>query len=89
MKFMGDFPLKGQTEQELVAAILKVHKHEQNSTCKKLNIQHSFYAINLLLNLVKWGSWSDKGRSLLPSDEASHGQHQLQAVRPPVLVLKS
>lgn len=25
MKFMGDFPLKGQTEQDLVTAILKVH----------------------------------------------------------------
>lgn len=24
MKFMGDFPLKGQTEQDLVATILKV-----------------------------------------------------------------
>lgn len=27
MKFMGDFPLKGQTEQDLVATILKVHTH--------------------------------------------------------------
>lgn len=25
MKFMGDFPLKGQTEQDLVTTILKVH----------------------------------------------------------------
>lgn len=26
MKFMGDFPLKGQTEPDLVTTMLKVHR---------------------------------------------------------------
>lgn len=30
MKFMGDFPMKGQTEQDLVATILKVNNNEQS-----------------------------------------------------------
>uniref|UniRef100_A0A3B3HW44 MyTH4 domain-containing protein n=1 Tax=Oryzias latipes TaxID=8090 RepID=A0A3B3HW44_ORYLA len=89
MKFMGDFPQKGQTEQDLVATILRVNEHEQDFLwLKTLFIcicKHHLQVLShaLVSNLVKWGSWSDEGRSLLPSDEASHHQHQLQTVRLP------
>lgn len=33
MKFMGDFPLKGQTEQDLVTTILKVLRNMHTHSC--------------------------------------------------------
>lgn len=36
---------------------------------------------NVLINVVKWRPWADKRWNLLPGDEASYCQHQLQTVR--------
>lgn len=36
---------------------------------------------NVLINVVKWWPWADKRWSLLPGDQASYCQHQLQTVR--------
>lgn len=37
----------------------------------------------MLIRVVKWWPWAHEGWSVLPGDEASDSQHQLQTVRPP------
>lgn len=60
MRFMGDAPLKGQHEQDLVTTVLKV----LTSTLvirKADNIKCLCYRFffNVLLNIAKWRTWAD------------------------------
>lgn len=56
MRFMGDAPLKGQHEQDLVTTVLKVLIHilviRKTDDIKCLCYDRLF--LNVLLNIVKW-----------------------------------
>lgn len=54
MRFMGDAPLKAQTEQDLVTTVLKVLTHIL--LIRDINYQFMLYKIyfNVLLNIAKW-----------------------------------
>lgn len=82
---MGDFPPKGQTEQDLVATILKVLIQNVLSfgdcSIKQKPGRFSFFE-NVPTCAAERRPRPHEGRSVLPGDEASDGQCQLQTVRP-------
>lgn len=49
MKFMGDFPMKGQTEQDLVATILKVNHEQRFLTENKQDFYVLLYCTDFIL----------------------------------------
>lgn len=78
MKFMGDHPLRGQTELDSVCTILKV-----NPLCGVVGAGGALSrGWQLCLSPALCRARGPAGRGLLPGREADHQQQQLQAVSP-------